>query len=212
MKKLICLALALCMLCLFTGCKKEQPKEDTSSTISKNSDIEKIAEGGRFEGAEYGIGASYDEVKSYYKKLYDDYMNIHAAPGAGEGHEGEGSADGAHNHEDFPYFDISETDDYVEIETANFRFYVDAKDENKGVVAIATDGDVFGFTANVTTQYEVEEKVGSDNKTLNATDKELAFVAYAQENTLVLRYEYEKNILDFYFCENTLQTTVIRIK
>ncbi len=212
MKKLICLVLALCMLCLFAGCGKEPTKEDAPSTISKNSEIEKIAESGKFEDCEYGLGASYDEVKKHYKKIYDDYMDIHAAPGAGEGHEDENTADGAHDHEEFPYFNVSETEDYVEIETAKFRFYIDAKDENKGVVAIATDADVFGFTSNVTTQYEVVEKVGSDNKTLNATDEEMAFVAYKQDNTLVLRYEYEKNILDFYFCENTLQTTVIRIK
>ena len=209
MKKLICLGLALLMLC-FTGCGKET--EDTNSTVSKNNEIEKIVESGKFEDAEYGIGAAYDEVKNHYKKVYDDYMDLHTGANAGEGHEDEIHSDGGHDHENFPYYSLNETEDYVEIETEAFRFYIDAKDEEKGVMAVATDGDVFSFTANVTTKQEIEEKVGSVNKTINATEQELAFVGIAQEDTIVLRYEYEKNILDFYFCENTLQTTVIRVK
>ena len=211
MKKLICLVLAICLLGL-VGCGKEPAKQDAPSTISKNSEIEKIAESGKFEGAEYGIGDSYDEVKKHYKKAFEDYMDIHSGSDADEGHEGDISADGGHDHENFPYYSLNETDDYVEIETEALRFYIDAKDEDKGVVAVATDGDVFGFISNVTTKQEIEEKVGSDNKTFNATEEELAFVGIRQENTLVLRYEYEKNILDFYFCENTLQTTVIKSK
>ena len=212
MKKILCLALAFCMLGSFAACGKE-PADDVTSDVPNNSEIQEIAESGKFEGAEYGIGDSYDEVKNHYKKVYDDYMALHSGANAGEGHEDEVHVDGGgHDHENFPYYNLAEIEDYVEIETESYRFYIDAKDEDKGVVAVATDGDVFDFVANVTTKQEIEAEVGSDNETINATDEEMAFVGIKQENTLVLRYEYEKNILDFYFCENTLQTTVIRIK
>lgn len=211
MKKSLCLILALCMLC-FVGCGKEST-EDSSSAVPKNNEIEKIVESGRFEDAQYGIGEDYTVVKGYYKDLYDDYMSTHTGQDAGEGHEDEIYADGGgHDHENFPYYELITGDVYIEIETEKFRFYFESDSSDKKVIAIATDADVFDFVSNVTTKQEIENTVGSDNKTFNAAEEDLAFVSIKQDNTLILRYEYEKNILDFYFCENTLQTTVIKVK
>lgn len=212
MKKLLCLVLALGLVLSFAGCKKEEAEPSKPQTVAKDAEIEKIVESGKFEDAQYGLGADFDEVNDYYEKLFEEYMDTHYGVNAGDGHEDEIHMDGGHDHGDVAYYELIEGENYIELETEKFRFYFETVAEEKKVVAIATDADVFGFTANVTTKQEIQNKVGSDNKTLNATDEDLEFVGIRQGDTLILRYEYEKNVLDFYFFENTLQTTVIRAK
>ena len=212
MKKLLCLILALGLIFSFAGCKKEEVTEEPE-IVPQNEEIAKIVNEGKFEDSKYGIGEDYTVVKGYYKDLYDDYMATHAGENAGEGHEDEIHMDGGgHDHENFPYYELTRGEVYIEIETEKFRFYFESDSSDKKVIAIATDADVFGFVSNVTTKQEIENTVGSDNTTLTATEEDLAFVSIKQDNTLILRYEFEQNILDFYFCENTLQTTVIRLK
>ena len=213
MKKLLCLVLALALVLSFAGCKKDEEVAEEPQVVPQNAEIAKIVNQGMFEDSVYGINEDYTVVKGYYKDLYDDYMATHSGEGEGEGHEDEIHMDGGgHDHENFPYYELTRGDVYIEIETEKFRFYFESASNDKKVIAIATDADVFGFVSNVTTKQEIENAVGSDNETFNATEEELAFVGIRQDNTLILRYEFEKNILDFYFCENTLQTTVIRPK
>ena len=212
MKKLVCLILALALILCFAGCKKEEVAPEPQ-VVPQNAEIAKIVNQGMFEDSVYGINEDYTVVKGYYKDLYDDYMATHSGAGAGDGHEDEIHTDGGgHDHENFPYYELTRGEVYIEIETEKFRFYFESDSSDKKVIAIATDADVFGFVSNVTTKQEIENTVGSDNKTFNATEEDLAFVGIRQDNTLILRYEFENNILDFYFCENTLQTTVIRQK
>lgn len=206
MKKLVSLVLILCMLC-FVGCADD--KKDT--TVSNSKEIETAVSSGKFENAEHGIGSEYETVKTYYKTIYDDYMALHSGENAGEGHENDEYADGEHD-VDFPYYSHETKGEYIEIDILDFRFYYNAGNTDKGMVAIATDGDVFGLIAGLATKQEVEEKVGKEGNTLNASDADLIYLAFPEEDMLLLRYEYEYNVLDFFFYENALVTTVIKAK
>ena len=177
MKKLLCLVLALALVLSFAGCKKDEEVVEEPQVVPQNQEIAAIVDEGKFEDSEYGIGIDYTVVKGYYKDLYDDYMATHSGEGAGEGHEDEIQMDGGgHDHENFPYYELTRGEVYIEIETEKFRFYFESASNDKKVIAIATDADVFGFVSNVTTKQEIENAVGSDNETFNATEEELAFV------------------------------------
>ena len=208
MKKLLSFILILCMLC-FAGCSKD--KNDTP--VSDGKEVETVVQSGKFEDAGHGLGAEYETVKTHYKKVYDDYMALHSGENAGEGHEDESHnhADGGHG-EQFPYYSHEAKDEYIEIDIIDFRFYFDADNTDKGMVAIATDSDVFGLITGLATKQEVEAKVGKEGNTLNATEADLVFLAYPEEDMLVLRYEYEDSVLDFFFYENALVTSVIKAK
>lgn len=206
MKKILCLILALLVLCL-SGCGADK---DVSSSSPGNPVIENAATDGKFSGAEYGIGDSVQEVKDHYKKIVDDYEAIHMGEGASEGHEHEHHIHDANSQDKIPYYDVDPEGNYVEIDVADFRFYYEGKKDENGITAIATDGDVFGFVMGSTTKQEVEEAVGKEGVTTNATEEDKIFLAFPQDNLIIFTVTYENRAISFYFYENLLVTAVIK--
>ncbi|MBQ1187286.1 MAG: hypothetical protein IIX54_06345 [Clostridia bacterium] len=206
MKKLLCIILALFVLCL-AGCKSDK---DVTSSLSGNTEIETAVQNGKFVGADYGIGADVKEVKDHYKKIVEDYEAIHMGEGAGEGHEHEHHIHDANNEDKIPYYDADPEGNYVEIDVADFRFYYESKNAEKGIVAIATDADVFGFVMGSTSKQEVEEAVGKEGVTTNATEEDKIFLAFNQDNLIIFTCTYEERAVSFYFYENLLVTAVIK--
>lgn len=206
MKKILCLILALLVLCL-SGCGADK---DVSSSSLGNPVIENAVTDGKFSGAEYGIGDSVQEVKDHYKKIVDDYEAIHMGEGASEGHEHEHHIHDANNQDKIPYYDVDPEGNYVEIDVADFRFYYEGKKDENGIIAIATDGDVFGFVMGSTTKQEVEEAVGKEGVTTNATEEDKIFLAFPQDNLIIFTATYENRAISFYFYENLLVTAVIK--
>lgn len=206
MKKILCLILALLVLCL-SGCGADK---DVSSSSPGNPVIENAATDGKFSGAEYGIGDSVQEVKDHYKKIVDDYEAIHMGEGASKGHEHEHHIHDANSQDKIPYYDVDPEGNYVEIDVADFRFYYEGKKDENGITAIATDGDVFGFVMGSTTKQEVEEAVGKEGVTTNATEEDKIFLAFPQDNLIIFTVTYENRAISFYFYENLLVTAVIK--
>ena len=206
MKKILCLILALLVLCL-SGCGADK---DVSSSSPGNPVIENAATDGKFSGAEYGIGDSVQEVKDHYKKIVDDYEAIHMGEGASEGHEHEHHIHDANSQDKIPYYDVDPEGNYVEIDVADFRFYYEGKKDENGITAIATDGDIFGFVMGSTTKQEVEEAVGKEGVTTNATEEDKIFLAFPQDNLIIFTVTYENRAISFYFYENLLVTAVIK--
>lgn len=206
MKKVLCYILAFCLLFLI-GCGSNK---DTSSSKNDNTEIETAISSGKIKTAEYGLGASAKEVTNHYKKIVDDYEAIHMGEHAGDGHEDEMHVHDANDEDKIPYFDLSEKGKYTEIDVADYRFYYETQNENKGIVAIATDTDVFGFVMGNTTKQEVEKSLDKTGKTLNATNEDNLFLAFPQDGLIIFRCTYEERELDFYFYENLLVTAVIK--
>ncbi len=208
MKKVLCFVLAVSLLML-VGCSKDK---DISSSGSDKSETQSAVTAGTLKEAKYKIGDNADEVNNYYKKVMDDYEAIHTGENAGVGHEDEGHIHDANDEDKIPYYDLSEKGAYTEIDVADYRFYYESQNKSKGIVAIATDTDVFGFVMGNTSKSEVEKAVGKTGKTVNATDNDKIFVAFPQDNMIIFRLEYEEEekILDFYFYENMLVTVVLK--
>ena len=208
MKKFLCLVLCLAMLCL-VGCGSDK---DNSSSGNEKSGMETAVASGTIKEAKYKLGDSADEVNNYYKKVMDDYEALHTGENAGVGHEDEAHIHDANDADKIPYYDLSEKGAYSEIDVADYRFYYENGNKDKGIVAIATDADVFGFVMGNTSKSEVEKAVGKTGKTINATDDDKIFVAFPQDNMIIFRLEYEdeEKVLDFYFFENMLVTVVLK--
>lgn len=208
MRKFLCLVLSLAMLCL-VGCGADK---DVNSSGSEKSGIEQTITAGTLKEAKYKIGDNADEVNNYYKKVMDDYEAIHMGENAGVGHEDEAHIHDANDEDKIPYYDLNEEGNYFEIDVADYRFYYEKDNKSKGIVAIATDSDIFGFVMGYTTKSEVEKSVDKTGKTIKATDTDKVFVAFPQENMIIFRLEYEEEekILDFYFFENMLVTVVLK--
>lgn len=198
MKKLLCLVLALSMLCLW-GCGTS--KDDASSQNQEISEVQKAAESGKLSASKFGLGASPKEVKEHYKKLSYDYKAAHKE---------ETEEDHIHSDEKIPFYDLDLKGKYTEIDVADCRFYYENKNEDKGIVAIATDADVLGFKVGITTKQEVENSVGKKGETFNATKDEEIFLAVSIEDLMIFRVEYTDALLDFYFYDNTLVNTVLK--
>ena len=107
-------------------------------------------------------------------------------------------------------YDIDLKGKYTEIDVATCRFYYENKNQDKGIVAIATDTNVLGFEMGITTKQEVEEAVGKKGEVFAATKEEETFLAFPLENLTIFRVEYTKAVLDFYFYENTLVNAVLK--
>ena len=208
MKKLLCLILSMALLCL-VGCGSDK---DADPSGAGNSVIEKAVIAGTLKEAKYKIGDNADEVNNHYKKVLADYEAIHMGENAGIGHEDEGHIHDANDEDKIPYYDLSVKGAYSEIDISDFRFYFETDNKEKGIVAVATDTDVFGFVMGNTTKSEVEKSVGKTGTTLNATENDKIFVAFPQSNMIVFRLEYEEEekLLDFYFFENMLVTVVLK--
>ncbi len=199
MKKIIALALCICLIsCLFAGCGKSEPSKDTSSSTATGK-IDSLASKGKIDGVDYGLGADIETVKAHYKELAEKYAEEHG--------------DDDHDHgvtgEEGHYYYLDEYDDHTVIDVSSARFYFENGKEDKGISAIASDSDTFGFSVGVTTKYEVEEALKAEGKAVNAGEDELRFLAVRTEPVLVLRYEFGDYQLDFYFYDNLLITTVI---
>lgn len=208
MKRFLCFVLAFCMLILI-GCSGDT---GNNSSTGEKSVIESAVQSGKLKDAKYGIGAAASEVNEYYKKVMDDYEAIHMGENAGVGHEDEGHIHDANDADKIPYYNLKEKGQYTEIDTSDYRFYYETQSAEKGIVAVATDTDVFGFVMGNTTKSEVENSVGKTGKTLNATESDKVFLAFPQDNMIIFRLEYqeEKKTLDFYFYENMLVTVVLK--
>lgn len=209
MKKILCLILSLSMLCL-VGCGADK---DADPSGAENNVIQKAVTAGTLKEAKYKIGDNADEVNNHYKKVLADYEAIHMDENAGVGHENEEHIHDANDPNKIPYYDLSVKGAYTEIDTADFRFYYETENKEKGIVAVATDTDIFGFVMGNTTKSEVEKSAGKTGTILNATDNDKIFVAFPQSNMLIFRLEYEEEekILDFYFYENMLVTVVLKM-
>lgn len=196
MKKIICLILCLAMLCL-VGCGGD--KDNSSSDTSSLGKIESVVAEGKLQGIDYGLGADIEKVKEHYSNLAAEYEKEH---NDGDGHD--------HSHDTAaPFFAEDTKDGYVIYDISSARFFYEKGKEPDGISAVATDGELFGFTPGVTTKYEVEEAMTQEGESFSATEEELFFLPVRTEPVLILRYEIEEVQLDYYFYDNTLITTVI---
>lgn len=208
MKKLLSLILCLSLLCL-AGCGGEDVSSTDSSSENK---IKASVASGKLGGIKYGLGAEVNEVKDYYSGLVEDYEAIHTGENAGIGHEDEAHVHDPNDELQIPYYSEAQDDIYTEIDVLSARFYYETDNQDKGISVVATDADIFGFSMGITTKQEVEEAVGDDGETINATAEELRFLAFPFEPMIILRYELENCQLDFYFYDNAIVTTLIRNK
>ncbi len=201
MKKVISLLLSVLIIALcFAGCGGTD-KDDASSSDGAGV-IESAAEKGKLDTVEYGLGAEIEKVKAHYKKLADDYKN--SLEDEDEHHDHSFDAE-----DNFAYYNVEKEKGYTVIETTDARFYYIPKNEEDGVLAIATDSEIFGFVPGVTTKYEVELELETEGQTVNATDKDKLLLAVESDPIVILRSTFDKYQLDFYFYDNLLITTTI---
>ena len=202
MKKTICLLLSVLMITLcFAGCGGKD-KDNSSSDDAALGNIEASAMEGKLDTVKYGLGAEVDEVKDHYKKLADDYKA--SLEDEDEHHDHNPDAE-----DNFAYYSVEKKKGYTVIETTDARFYYIPKNEDAGVLAIATDSEIFGFTPGVTSKYEVEMELAEEGETVNASEAEKLLLAVESDPIVILRSTFDNYQLDFYFYDNVLITTTI---
>lgn len=198
MKKLLCVFLCLAM---FTLAACTPTPDDVSSEPAALSKMEVSASKGEIEGLKFSLGADVKEVKDYFKKLAEDYEDEHG--------------DDKHDHtnlmgnEEYAYYELVDMPDYMLIETAEARYYYDGMNSSKGILAIATDNEAFGFIPGLTSKYEVESEFSSACETVTADEDDFELLSMPQDGTLILRYTVEQYQLDFYFLDNMLLSIAI---
>lgn len=199
MKKLI--VLGLCFAMLFLAACSNTPDDEVSSQPDALSEIEVAAAKGELEGLKFPLRADADEVKDYFKQLEKDYLKEH------------GDDEQDHNHfmedEGYAYYELLDMPKYMLIDTAEARYYYSGRNKSKGILAIATDNEIFGFTPGITSKYEVEAEFTTPGETVTADEGDLEMLSMAQDNLIILRYTFDDYQLDFYFSENKLITTAL---
>ena len=202
MKKLLIFVLCMSFI-LLAACGRNAP-DGSISYVGPQYDtkIENTAAKGELDGIKFGIGADIDGVKSYFKKLAEDYNKEHQ----NDNHEDHTFGD---FDDDYAYYNVVDKGNYAVVETAAARYYYDKDNRTAGIVAISSDSTVFGFTPGLTTKYEIEAEFKSEGKTVSAEKRDLELLAMPTASVLILRYTFEDYQLDFYFSDNMLISTAI---
>lgn len=181
MKKILCLVLALSMLCCFAACRKG------SDSDSKKGEIDKYAKNG--EIPEYGVklGSSADSVIEYYNDLADKEDNQDLVLTQYEGNTAVNLMNGVQS------------------------FYYEKQHADKGVSVFAvTGGEAFGFElGNTTTKSDVLERLAAEYTETTAATEQLYFLPGTVDGAEVITCHFDKIRLEFFFFEDFLSAVCL---
>ena len=197
MKKIVCMLLSLALLFSLAGCNNNQ--NGTANINSGEVSIEEYAKNGQIPEQKFALGTNIETVKKYYSDLISQYEQ-----------ENPNEENTGHSHEELEayYFDVTEGQLTVRMDTGNTSFYYEKSKADQGISVISTKENAFGFETGSATKQEIEMAFDSKGKTIDATEDDMYFVIQT-EPCVILRYIFENVKLDFYFSDNVLTTTVI---
>lgn len=198
MKKIIAILLALTFVFAFVGCKKEEAPADVSSVENRSDEIASAVAEGKIPEAEYKLGEKTSTLSNRYTEIVNEQYQH--------------PEEGGHVHGDGDvYYDRTEDEETVCYAfDSKFIYYYQKDKSDKGVSAIISYDDAFGFKQG-SSRKDVEDRLSSlKTQKLNAGENELYFLRNGDGNYIVLRYVSGKYQLDFYFYENALVATVLR--
>ena len=152
MKKLLSVILALVLvLALFTACEKVDHKENTSTSSKQTVALETLAAAGKIPEMQFGIGATVDEVKKYYKDQFENNPNAL---------------------ELVEY----EVDEYTKLDLGAYAYYYETDNKEAGIVGVTAVDTAFGFTMNLTLVEDVKAAAPADAVLTLTTADDLFFI------------------------------------
>lgn len=176
MKKLTAIFLGLIMMFCFVGCKEKEGNNSSGYEI----DINYYMGVGQISEAKYGLGFNPDDIEKEAE-----------AQNGGHNHEGDG------NEGVISYNNFSGNEAYI---LDGFYYCYKTGKESKGIACIISTDAVYGFTAGLTSKYEVNSVISPLNPESTVADKEEFFyLPFAMENIEKLTIKNKNNILSFYF-------------
>lgn len=187
MKKIFGLALCLCLIFSFVGCKKNEEEKPVNAGV----DLEYYSKYGKIPECEYVLGQSVEEIKGIFESKIDE-----------EHSEDEET----HDHDGF-YYALMENDDYISLHTGNTEYIYKEENEEKGISCIVTYADAYE-TAHGTVISKVAEAFSAFEVERKDTVSEGIFFMAGGEFSL-LKYSFEKNNIVFVFADNALCATAV---
>lgn len=172
--------LSLIMICVivFSFCGCGNEKTSSDAEV----DIEYYAKLGRMPESEYSLGSNVQTVKDELSAKFEDNPES--------------------------YYNITEGDKTVLIDTGEFSYYYMKENENKGISYIVDFNTAYGFELG-TVSVEIKSALGGyECIEKNADDGSVFFMNYS-ENCTYLEYNIGQNILMFVFENNALCATAI---
>lgn len=181
MKKIVVFFLALSFIFCITGCSD---KDKDSNKVKV--DIEYYANLGQIPECEYPLGTSVDTFKE---------ETTTESVGANHTHEG-------------IFYNVTEYDDYVFIESNAYSYFYLKDKKAEGVSYIVSYDTAFGFEIG-TVSIEIKEAIGDTNHTTEQLTKENAFFMRGMVNGELIKCKYDKNTVIFVIQDNVLCATAI---
>lgn len=191
MKKIICLCLTLCVLCLFCGCGAKNTSSDVEGV-----DVEYFVKLGKFENGKACIGTPADELIKKLSASKDDDKNKNENENQNEDGDGE------------PSYTQYELNGYDVIADGDLSYYCPSGKSK--ITNIVSFGESFGFDVG-SISIEIKnylKNCGFDTTETALESKETFFLPNGAQRT-GLKYTFGDNTVCFVFEENALCATVI---
>lgn len=183
MKRIIAFIICLCMVFCLSACKDA----DTASTPKSATDVDIVAavKEGKIPEGEYTLGDDYDPI---FNKLTNNGEDV-----------------------DGMFYQRSEEGEYSVLSDAEgFSCYFITEEKEKGIVAIATFGDAFGFSHSTMTNQVLDalktQGIKAEEKPADSDD--IFFMPSAVGYTQI-ECEIADNTVIFVFYEGLLCATAI---
>ena len=182
MKKITALLLAFCMIFCLTSCKEG----GDDNKLDYGIDINYYVSTGMISEAKYGIGTNPDDIEREAESQSGEHDHT-----GGDGDIGIIS-----------YADYLGKEAYI---VDGFYYCFKTGEEANSISCIVGTNNIFGFTAGMTTKYEISNIISSLNPESSLSGaKEFFYMPFEMENVDTLTVKNGNNVLKFYFEEDIL--------
>ncbi|MBQ0111421.1 MAG: hypothetical protein KBS41_05815 [Oscillospiraceae bacterium] len=178
-------AVMLCLsLLLAAGCETKPDPNDVISVETKP--IAENVKKGVIPEAKYALGTSPDEIDGYYKDNSSDFSFTNYMPSQVVGTRGE-----------------------ITVDNITYYYRADAKD--KGITAIASVGDTFGYmVGTITTVDDIKNACGEEAVECVPTEADTFFLYGGMpENSKMVQFTAGDNTVKFIFCNDQFSGAVL---
>lgn len=181
MKKLLVLFLTVLFVLSFAGCKDKNGKD----APKVKTEGETAVESGNIPDLSFQLGSDPDNIEDFY----EDYIS-----------KNEGTDE---------YIVEQEGELTVLLETNSVKYYYEKEKEDNGIGFIAVLSDCLGYERGVMMPEDIQNEFVATGTLSDATEEEMFFLPAYEENCKVLKYDFGRYKLEFYFVNDFLSATVI---
>ena len=193
MKKILALILCLCLFFSLAGCKDNNGGSDsssngTTSTVKIKNDLKE----GRIPELPFALGCSVSDAQDILNAL-------------------EKLPEGVEVEEGYTYYSTKVSGDAVRLSCEGNFYYYNTSKSSKGISAIATFGDAYGFKIGIDMLSDITEAIRQEGTIYSPKADDLYFI-FGQPETdkyQAVYYTAGDFRVDFVFYDSYLSATLI---